>query len=122
MHFSPLRHPSDLTLSQENGLVIFMQGIYWEPKRFFWREMRLRPVLDKDKHKYLGGKDKLARVEVVLRDEEKGEGFWLKPELWPSDDEGDREPGGSGGPSGAAQAMQEGGNTTGFSLDTDLGP
>jgi hypothetical protein len=97
-----------------------MQGIYWEPKRFFWLSRSLRSVLDKEKQQYLGTKDKLPRVEVVLRDGEEGEGLWLEPELWPSDDEGDGEPGGSGGLSGGAQAMQEGGNTKGFSLDDDL--
>jgi hypothetical protein len=97
-----------------------MQGIYWEPKRFFWSSRSLRPVLDKEKQQYLGLKDRLPRVEVVLHDGEEGEGFWLEPKLWPSDDEGDGEPGGSGGPSGGAEAMEEAGNTKGSSLDNDL--
>jgi hypothetical protein len=99
-----------------------MQGIYWEPKRFFWGKRELRPKLDKDQQRYLGPNDKLRRIEVVLRDRDEGVGFWLEPEPWLSDEEGDGEPGGSGGLSGNAQAMHEGGNTTGFSLDDDYSP
>jgi hypothetical protein len=100
--------------------VIFMQGIYWKPKRFSWSSRSLRPILDKEKQQYLGVKNKLPRVEAVLQDEEEGEGFWLVPEFCPSDDEDDRELVDSGKRNGFPQTMMKGGNSGDFMLDQDF--